>query len=242
MKFFTFSIVLIACLFSAGVAQTIKFATYNIYFLDDGISAERKANLEAVLTTLDADVIGFQEIQDREALENILSDEYQIALIDDPNEVQELGLAVKKPLKLLSQKYAFPDTLQNSAFPRKRDLLVAEIEGHGQQFTVMVHHAKSRSGGRLKNDDRREEAAALMVEYIRTELPGKNIIILGDFNDTPDDKSANILEYGDKSATGGIDSKDDTFYVQYYRATIGRREMFIRFQLYVPGQRPRRNI
>lgn len=211
MRFLRLSIILLICAVSAGFSQTIKFATYNIYFLDDGINVERKANLRAVLNTLDADVIGFQEIQDREALENILNDDYEIAFIDDPNEVQELGLAVKKPFTILSQKYAFPDTAHNFAFPRKRDVLVAEIEGHGQQFTVMVHHAKSRSGGRNNNDARREEASAMMVDYIRNELAGKNVVILGDFNDTPDDKSANILEYGDRNAVGGIDEQEDTF-------------------------------
>ncbi|MFQ5676104.1 MAG: endonuclease/exonuclease/phosphatase family protein [bacterium] len=191
--------------------RAIKVATYNIYFLDDGIAAERKQNLEAVIRSLDADIIGFQEIDAPAALENILPENYEIAMLDDPTEVQELALAVRQPLRIKSSKYVFPESDYNMAFPRSRDLLQVEVEASGRTLTFLVLHAKSRSGGRQTTDVRRQAAAELMIDYLQSTLEGKDVILMGDFNDNPDDKSLNMLETGDKNAIGGIDTVEDAF-------------------------------
>lgn len=192
-------------------AQSLKIATYNIYFLDAGISPERKANLQTVIQELDADVIGFEEIDNPAALKNILPENYAIAMIDDPQQVQEVALAVRSPLQIDSYKYVFPDTAYDDAFPRTRDLLQVNVTAYGEEFVFLVHHFKSRYGGRTNTDERRVKAAAMIVGYIKGELAGKNIVLMGDFNDNPDDRSLNVLEYGDPSAKGGIDSLKDSF-------------------------------
>lgn len=210
---------LAAFLLSATVAAdspTIKVATYNIAFLDADISSQRKANLQKVLEDLDADIIGFQEIDDHAALENILSEDYQIVMIDDPRERQELALAARKPFQIISQGMIFPDTTYDSQFPGSRDLLEVRLGGYGYELVVLVYHAKSRWGGREKTDFRREGAAEMIVNYIRSQLSGKSVMMLGDFNDNPDDRSLNILEFGDPGARGGIDDHEDTF---LYNAT-----------------------
>lgn len=191
--------------------KEFKIATYNIYFLDDGISAERKQHLQSVINLLDADIIGFQEIASPAALENILPESYQIAMLNVPEEVQEVACAVRWPFRITSYGYVFPDTSFDDAFPRKRDLLQVFVQGFGYEFVVLVHHAKSRRGGRMATDVRREAAAVYMVQHIRTVLAGRNVIVLGDFNDNPDDRSVNILEYGDSEAAAGVDSVEDTF-------------------------------
>lgn len=197
---------------NAAWAQTIKIAAYNIYFLDDGISPARKAHLQTVFRQLDADVVACEEIENPAALKNILGDTYQIAMIDDPNEVQELALAARAPFKIKSQKYVFPGYRYDFEFPRSRDLLQVTVEGYGREFIFLVYHAKSRRGGREKNDPIRQGASKLMLRYLKSpEMAGKNIILMGDFNDNPDDRSLNILEYGDPNARAGIDTKDDTF-------------------------------
>ncbi|MCB0259023.1 MAG: endonuclease/exonuclease/phosphatase family protein [Calditrichaeota bacterium] len=211
MRLFILILLLLSSLQCMAGEKSLKIATYNIYFLDDGISPERKANLQAVLKLLDADIIGFQEIEDRAALENILGPEYRIAMIDDPDEVQELALAVRTPFRIVSQQYVFPNIELDLQFPRTRDLLEVTVAGEGLEFVCLVHHAKSRRGGRLNNDARREGAARLMAQYIREKLAGRNVVLMGDFNDNPDDRSMNILEYDDPDAPGGIDNRDDTF-------------------------------
>ena len=194
-----------------GHQREIKIATYNIYFLDDGISQARKRQLQNVIQELDADIIGFQEIDDPAALENILPREYKIAMLDDVDEVQELALAVRPPFRITSYGYVFPGRSFNEAFPRKRDLLQIFVEGLGREFVILVHHAKSRRGGRLATDPRREKAAVYIMDHIRKVLAGRNVILLGDFNDNPDDRSLNILELGDPAAAGGVDEKEDSF-------------------------------
>ncbi|MFQ5583211.1 MAG: endonuclease/exonuclease/phosphatase family protein [Calditrichia bacterium] len=204
-----FSFILIVS-FSVN-AQNLKIATYNIYFLDAGISPQRKANLQTVIQELDADVIGFEEIDNPAALKNILPENYAVAMIDDPEQVQEVALAVRAPLQINSYKYIFPDTAYDYAFPRTRDLLQVNVTAYGEEFVFLIHHFKSRYGGRTNTDDRRVKAAAMIVDYIKGELSGKNIILMGDFNDNPDDRTLNVLEYGDPFAKGGIDSLEDSF-------------------------------
>ncbi len=194
-----------------SIAQKLRFATYNIYFLDEEISEDRRSNLMAVIEELDADVIGFQEIKNPTALKNILSENYAIAMIDDTSEVQEVALAVRSPLRIKSYGYVFSDTSFDDAFPRSRDLLQVEVEGYGKDFVFLVHHFKSRYGGRLETDARRVAAAQLIVEYIKENLQNRYVVLLADFNDNPDDRSLNIMEYGDPQAIGGIDEVDDTF-------------------------------
>ena len=200
--------VLFQCL---SYAQSLKFATYNIFFLDENISQERRDNLRTVIKELDADVIGFEEIKNPAALKNILPENYAIAMIDDTTEVQEVALAVRSPLEIQSYKYVFPDTSLDDAFPRSRDLLQVMVDGYGKEFVFFVNHFKSRYGGRLKTDPRRVEAARMIVEYIRHNLSDRNVVILADFNDDPDDRSLNVLEYGDPQAPGGVDEVEDTF-------------------------------
>lgn len=189
----------------------IKVATYNIYWLDDGISDARKQRLQTVIKELDADIIGFQEIQSQSALENILPKDYTVAMLDDPDELQELALAVRHPFEVTNIKMVFPEEVNERAFPQKRDLLQTYVEGYGRRFIVLVHHAKSRSGGRIETTSRREESATMIMRYLTSRVRYDNIVLLGDFNDNPDDRSLNILEYGTPDAPAGPDQTPDTF-------------------------------
>ncbi|MEQ9022871.1 MAG: endonuclease/exonuclease/phosphatase family protein, partial [Pseudomonadales bacterium] len=69
MRKLTIYAILWAVTHIAGAQEIVRVASYNIKFLNDEVSDDRKANLEAVLDALDADVIGLQEIEDRDALE-----------------------------------------------------------------------------------------------------------------------------------------------------------------------------
>ena len=189
----------------------IKVATYNIYWLDDGISNARQERLQTVIDKLDADIIGFQEIQSKSALERILPDNYTIGMIDDPEELQELAIAVREPFEITDFKMVFPEKVHDQAFPRKRDLLQAYVEGYGRRLIILVHQAKSRSGGRDKTNPRREASATMTMRYLTSRVKYDHIVLLGDFNDNPDDRSLNILEYGNPDALPGIDQVPDAF-------------------------------
>ena len=203
---------LLVSLVGCGVAPaSIKVATYNIYWLDNEISNERRDRLQQVIRELDADIIGFQEIQSRAALANILPEDYEIGILDDEEELLELAIAVKRPLTIASLEMVFPDEIYDDAFPRKRDLLEARVEGVGQSLHVFVHHAKSRRGGRVETDERRVMASKMIMQFLTSRVEKDRVILLGDFNDNPDDQSLNILEYGITNMDGGIDKNPDTF-------------------------------
>lgn len=57
-------------------------------------------------------------------------------------------------------------------------------------------------------DFHREEAAKLLAAQIEQEVDGQNVVIVGDFNDNPDDRSLNILESGNDNSIGGPEQQD----------------------------------
>ncbi len=167
--------------------------------------------IDSVIHELNADIIAFQEINNKAALENVLSKDYNIVLIDDPKEVHEVALAVRSPFKVISSQHIFADKKYDDAFPRSRNCLEVEVEIAGKRLFFLVQHYKSRGGGRMKTDARREKASELIVQYIKEKRSNDYIVVLGDFNDSPDDRSLNILEYGTADAKAGIDTIPDTF-------------------------------
>ena len=155
-------------------------------------------------------------------------DKWQILIDDQSNNGQDLAIAVRLPFKIVGSTandidaadadFLYPaDTQVNEKpFPDNRDVLFAKIAipETDRTFVVMVHHAKSRLGGRDTTDPRRKLAAELIVSAIQTRFDGQDVILLGDMNDNPDDESMNILETGDASAAAGPDDvSDDTFLV-----------------------------
>ncbi len=224
------------CLWAAAAsAERVRVATYNIKFLsvrdspcgrlpveDVRTQGKRLDKLRQVIQLLDAQVIGLQEIDDRQALEQLF-DPAQWALIidDDSNDCQDLALAVRLPLKV--RGFVQPDFDADDAhflaaeeedefFPRRRDLLAVEVETPaGRRFWVLVHHAKSRAEGRADSDGRRAGAGERIAALIRQRLAGQPLVLVGDFNDSPDDRALNILESGDPQAEARVEDEAGTF-------------------------------
>jgi exonuclease III len=222
-------VLLAACASVAlGEGQRVRVASYNIKFFKVGVQnqGDRLDKLKRVVQLLDADVIGLQEIDDRAALELLFPPATWTILIDDDSgDDQDVAIVVRKPLKVLGfdqdldaddANFVFSGQQNDSAFPNRRDLLFAEVRDerdaqHPVNFTVMVHHAKSRFEGRHTTDPRREAAAEAIVRVIEQRFDDRNVILLGDMNDAPDDRSLNILETGDPAAPGGPEEIDGPF-------------------------------
>jgi hypothetical protein len=75
----------------------------------------------------------------------------------------------------------------------------------------MVLHGKSWAEGRADTDVRREGVAGAMIQRLERDFDEKECILLGDFNDNPDDRSLNILETGDPNTPGGPEGIDGPF-------------------------------
>jgi acid phosphatase len=186
----------------------------------------RLARLKEIVEKLDADIIGLQEIRDRKALELIFGTdgEWTIVIDDESNDCQDLAVAVRKPFTVVGasngklnagpEHFLFEDE-SRTFFPGSRDVLDVEVKlPHGAgSLHVLVHHAKSRSGGRADTNERRVGAADRIVEKLRQRFQNKRYVLIGDFNDNPDDQSLNVLETGDSNAAARMEDETGEFLV-----------------------------
>lgn len=210
-----------------GLQADVRIATYNIKFLNANAPTQRVDNLREVISELSADVIGLQEIGDREALHQIFDPAEWIVLIDDDSgDDQDVALVIKrssgiKPvgvaedLDLEDGDFLFPEHEHRSEFPRRRDGLCVKLQvtGYSEPIFVVVQHTKARSGGRLKTTPRRANNARKLVAALEVRFDEKNVIVVGDFNDSPDDQSLNILENGDPRAQFEAENRSGRFLV-----------------------------
>ncbi len=203
--FIAFPLVLLGCSDSPiENPNAMRVMTYNMEWFGENANPGRISNIQSVLNNTNPHIVAFEEVQSELAVKQVFGGEWQIGIKDNPNEDQETGIAVKKPFILESSDTVFPDETLNAAFPGGRDVLRATVKSpSGGTYTFYVLHMKSRGGGgRLQTDRQREMAAKLLAEYIRKKGEN-NVVVLGDFNDCPDDVSVNILETGDPSTRGG---------------------------------------
>lgn len=193
---------------NAAAKQGLRIAAYNIGWLGEQHTKEREAHLKSVIKNVNPDIIALQEIENRKALERIFDSNWEIGIMDDATEFQEPAIAIRKPLKFVGK----PTTIFGAegfefAFPGKRDVLRAQVQTPaGVVITLYVCHMKSRREGRIETDPARIMAAGLLAAYVR----GMNepyAVVLGDFNDNPDDASLNILESGNLEAKGEANDK-----------------------------------
>lgn len=202
--------------------EGLRVATWNVMFLDEEVPAERRANLASVIKNLNADVIAFQEVSSIASLRSVLPADYEVAMVSEKGS-QNLAVAVRAPLEIQTTATAlFEGASYDEAFPDARDpLRVYVATPSGVQLAVYVVHLKSRSGGRRKTDYQRIAGASLLAGWIRARGE-QNVILLGDFNDTPDDASLNILETGDLLASGRMENEEDRFLVNLCEPLFAR--------------------
>lgn len=188
----------------------MRVMSYNLEWFTDGATPERLANINSVIGNIKPNVIGLMEINGKKAMEELFpaSSDWTFGIQDDPNEPQELAIAVRKPFKLVNWELVFSRPIFNPMFPNRRDVLRALVEApNGRQVLVYVVHTKSRSGGRMQTDIQRESAAGMFAGFLYGMSAAEpDYTIIGDFNDSPEDRSVNILESGDLNAPAGPNS------------------------------------
>jgi hypothetical protein len=214
--------------------ERVRIATYNIRYLNVAIHADRADALQKVVSKLQADIIGLQEIDNKAALAAIFPPAKWTIVIDDKSgDNQDLALVVRKGITVLlkdgsplrydadgtlldrDKLFLFPKAADNSGFPKRRDVLclLVKLLHDAGQFHVMVHHAKSRYRGRAATAPRRAEASKQLIRKLDAAFDGKEFVLLGDFNDSPDDKSLNILETGTQHAVAAKEGDEGAFLV-----------------------------
>lgn len=145
-------------------------------------------------------LIGLAEVECRQVLADLIRRpslkklDYQFVHYESPDR-RGIDVALiyrKSKLKLIESKalpYSFP---QDSSY-RSRDMLYAKFYHQDlDTLNFLINHWPSRYGGKEKSEPRRLAAAKNAFEFLGA-LPFDNLIVMGDFNDEPQDSSIKFL-------------------------------------------------
>ncbi|NVN93657.1 MAG: endonuclease/exonuclease/phosphatase family protein [Bacteroidetes bacterium] len=148
-------------------------------------------------------IMGFSEIENRSILEDMIVQpalkpmNYGIVHYDSPDRRGiDVGLIYQKAHFNVIKSYPVEVTMPDDTSFRTRSQLVVNGMFDGEPIWVIVNHWPSRSGGEKKSEPKRARAAQVcrsIADSIIQKDPNAKIIIMGDLNDDPTDKS--LLKY-----------------------------------------------
>jgi len=173
---------------TVGEESKLEVMTWNIQNFPKN---EATINYAAhVINAVDADIIALQEME---------SDSAFFCLIDQLNNLdkhnwsgyranrnywkQELAFIYKTNLIGVEKVY---EIFYGDFKPFPRSPLVMEFTYAEQEVVIINNHFKAMPG--KKNEVRRRDAVQKLDKYINENLDDKNVIVLGDLNDTLIDK------------------------------------------------------
>lgn len=218
------SLFILLCALCVCASAQLRIATYNVYNFFDRYdfpytrdsqvqfgTAPKPANelwhLARVIRAIDADIIGLQEVENRNFLQEF-NEAYldtmgynYIVLIEGNNSWNRgrgIDVAFLSRVPILSattyQYRRFPMGDTHVSFSRDFLHIVCDIGGD-QPLHLFNLHAPSKIGGEWAENRRQAEASG--AAEILTELFSGNtdawVVVLGDFNDEPDTPSLNIF-------------------------------------------------
>ena len=170
-----------------------KNVTQEIYDLKIKQSAE-------VLTDLNVDVLGLSEVENAIVLEDLnfayKERNYKIIHFDSPDErgIDNALLYDPNYFKVISSK-PIPNILPSG--DKTRDILYVKGSYADELIHLFVNHWPSNYGGREKSIPKRAATAQLVIREISPILsldPSAEIILVGDFNEDPDEMNVQSLK------------------------------------------------
>lgn len=201
-----------------SVEGQLMVATYNTlnlfddqddpYHSDEGTPAKPREQLQHLaqsIAELNADVIAFQEVENRYYLErfvNVFLPEmgYDNVVLFEGNDMRGIDVALLSRIPVgpvrshRHLKFTGPDGMERHF---NRDVLAVTLEPPGgKPFEAWIVHLKSNSGGReFAEPVRMAEALQLrkLLDEKLTKDPEARFLVLGDFNDTWDSKSTQTI-------------------------------------------------
>ncbi|MCD6180814.1 MAG: endonuclease/exonuclease/phosphatase family protein [Candidatus Cloacimonetes bacterium] len=151
-------------------AETIQYAANVIFAVQPDIVALQEIESDSAFTALVAQIQVLDRMHTWAGFRsNTNSWKQNLAYIYKSSEVFVTGIY---------QIYA-DDELYHAPFPRKPLLMKARY--HDTDLVLINNHYKAMSGE--KNEVRRRQASQLLAEYIHTNLPHDNVLLMGDLND-----------------------------------------------------------
>lgn len=143
-------------------------------------------------------LIGLSEVENRTVLADLVSqtpipDNYGIIHYDSPDE-RGIDVALLYDPKFFTPTQSMPLAVHFDfdANDKTRDILYVNGQLGKQTLHIFVNHWPSRREGQAQSSPKREAAAQVLrnkVDSIQQADPNAKIIIMGDLNDHPSDKS-----------------------------------------------------
>lgn len=155
-------------------------------------------NIAGSLKTFPA-VIGVSEIENRNVLEDLVATaklqraNYQIVHYDSPDaRGVDVALLYRPDVFKYEGSYPIPYVFPDKPYFKTRDILSVWGTIEGERFMFYVCHWPSRLGGQAASEPNRVRAAEIIRQHVDSVLtadPHTHIVIMGDMNDDPTDKS-----------------------------------------------------
>ena len=152
-----------------------------------------------VLSDLNVDILGLCEVENKKVLQDLNNSytgrNYSIVHYDSPDErgIDNALLYDKNKFTMISSK-PIRNTLKGG--DKTRDILYVEGKYKNNKLHIFVNHWPSNYGGREKAIPKRFETANLVMDVIKM-IQNKDkfadIILIGDFNEDPDEQNINHL-------------------------------------------------
>ena len=149
-------------------------------------------------------VVAFCEVENRKVLEDLVYGtylskyNYRIVHEDSPDQrgIDVCLIYRNDFVKLIDYRYWIPEDLRKGEFT-SRSILYIKMLISSDTVHLIVNHWPSRRGGVLAGEDIRLSIASMIREntdsIMKRDAEGSRIIIMGDFNCTPDDQEIKSL-------------------------------------------------
>ena len=168
--------------------------------VDQRIYALKIKNSSEVVSDLDVDILGLCEVENIDVLNDLNQAypkrSYSIIHYESPDSrgIDNALLYDEKRFSIISSK-AISNTLKNGT--KTRDILYVSGKYQNTVLHIYINHWPSNYGGKEKAIPKRTTTAELIiqeVEKVRKNDMFAEIILLGDFNEDPDDLNIQMLE------------------------------------------------
>lgn len=164
---------------------------------------KKLSDLSKVISEADPEalpaIIGLCEVENRMVVERLLGQEvfreknYRIVHKDSPDgRGIDVALIYDADIFHIADEDFLEVKLPFAERPRTRDILYASAVNGSDTLHIFVNHWPSRYGGQEKSEPKRLKAAEVLrekVDKLKEANPTANLLIMGDFNDYPVNKS-----------------------------------------------------
>ena len=151
-------------------------------------------------------IIGLAEVENQKVIsdlvnsKNLINENYSYVHYDSMDERGiDVALIYKSDIFKFESSETFSVYLQNELGQQDytRDILLVQGEMNKESINIIVNHWSSRREGEKETEFKRMASAKVVnsiIKKLKKENPNHKTIVMGDFNDNPNDASLLLLE------------------------------------------------